>query len=101
MLFLICNSLLCLLNAGKCNKGKDCPYIHDPEKIAVCTRLLISYNPHRGVQYLIALQCSSGKGPSMKRDSLSIIMSQEISEPVQFAPVWLSIASTVHYIPSL
>ncbi|XP_043543833.1 zinc finger CCCH domain-containing protein 3 [Chiloscyllium plagiosum] len=25
---------------GKCNRGDDCPYIHDPEKVAVCTRFL-------------------------------------------------------------
>ncbi|XP_067887514.1 zinc finger CCCH domain-containing protein 3 isoform X2 [Heterodontus francisci] len=25
---------------GKCNRGDNCPYIHDPEKIAVCTRFL-------------------------------------------------------------
>nr|XP_015209782.1 PREDICTED: zinc finger CCCH domain-containing protein 3 isoform X1 [Lepisosteus oculatus] len=25
---------------GKCNRGQDCPYIHDPEKVAVCTRFL-------------------------------------------------------------
>ena len=23
---------------GKCNKEGSCPYIHDPEKVAVCTR---------------------------------------------------------------
>ncbi|XP_069778287.1 zinc finger CCCH domain-containing protein 3 isoform X2 [Narcine bancroftii] len=25
---------------GKCNRGGNCPYIHDPEKVAVCTRFL-------------------------------------------------------------
>ncbi|KAK1796719.1 hypothetical protein P4O66_009735 [Electrophorus voltai] len=25
---------------GKCNRGNACPYIHDPEKVAVCTRFL-------------------------------------------------------------
>ncbi|XP_042318743.1 zinc finger CCCH domain-containing protein 3 isoform X2 [Sceloporus undulatus] len=25
---------------GKCNRGENCPYIHDPEKVAVCTRFL-------------------------------------------------------------
>ncbi|XP_036377265.1 zinc finger CCCH domain-containing protein 3 [Megalops cyprinoides] len=25
---------------GKCNRGQDCPYIHDPDKVAVCTRFL-------------------------------------------------------------
>lgn len=25
---------------GKCNRGDECPYIHDPEKVAVCTRFL-------------------------------------------------------------
>ncbi|XP_060775946.1 zinc finger CCCH domain-containing protein 3 isoform X2 [Neoarius graeffei] len=25
---------------GKCNRGKACPYIHDPDKVAVCTRFL-------------------------------------------------------------
>uniref|UniRef100_A0A8C0BM02 Zinc finger CCCH domain-containing protein 3 n=1 Tax=Buteo japonicus TaxID=224669 RepID=A0A8C0BM02_9AVES len=25
---------------GKCNRGDSCPYIHDPEKVAVCTRFL-------------------------------------------------------------
>ncbi|XP_072458936.1 zinc finger CCCH domain-containing protein 3 isoform X2 [Notamacropus eugenii] len=25
---------------GKCNRGQHCPYIHDPEKVAVCTRFL-------------------------------------------------------------
>uniref|UniRef100_A0A8C9MDN0 Zinc finger CCCH domain-containing protein 3 n=1 Tax=Serinus canaria TaxID=9135 RepID=A0A8C9MDN0_SERCA len=25
---------------GKCNRGESCPYIHDPEKVAVCTRFL-------------------------------------------------------------
>ncbi|XP_077127481.1 zinc finger CCCH domain-containing protein 3 [Ranitomeya variabilis] len=25
---------------GKCNRGQKCPYIHDPEKVAVCTRFL-------------------------------------------------------------
>ncbi|XP_069710859.1 zinc finger CCCH domain-containing protein 3 isoform X2 [Phaenicophaeus curvirostris] len=25
---------------GKCNRGQNCPYIHDPEKVAVCTRFL-------------------------------------------------------------
>ncbi|XP_059830636.1 zinc finger CCCH domain-containing protein 3 isoform X2 [Hypanus sabinus] len=25
---------------GKCNRGDNCPYIHDPEKVAVCTRFL-------------------------------------------------------------
>ncbi|KAM4865581.1 zinc finger CCCH domain-containing protein 3 [Thomomys bottae] len=25
---------------GKCNRGERCPYIHDPEKVAVCTRFL-------------------------------------------------------------
>ena len=23
---------------GKCNRGEKCPYIHDPDKIAVCPR---------------------------------------------------------------
>lgn len=23
---------------GRCNRGEHCPYIHDPEKVAVCTR---------------------------------------------------------------
>lgn len=23
---------------GRCNRGERCPYIHDPEKVAVCTR---------------------------------------------------------------
>uniref|UniRef100_A0A8C9UY79 Zinc finger CCCH domain-containing protein 3 n=1 Tax=Scleropages formosus TaxID=113540 RepID=A0A8C9UY79_SCLFO len=26
---------------GRCNRGQNCPYIHDPDKVAVCTRLLI------------------------------------------------------------
>ncbi|XP_027554352.1 zinc finger CCCH domain-containing protein 3, partial [Neopelma chrysocephalum] len=25
---------------GKCNRGDSCPYIHDPDKVAVCTRFL-------------------------------------------------------------
>uniref|UniRef100_A0A3P8UNM3 Zinc finger CCCH domain-containing protein 3 n=1 Tax=Cynoglossus semilaevis TaxID=244447 RepID=A0A3P8UNM3_CYNSE len=25
---------------GKCNRGDRCPYIHDPDKVAVCTRFL-------------------------------------------------------------
>ncbi|XP_053571400.1 zinc finger CCCH domain-containing protein 3 [Bombina bombina] len=25
---------------GKCNRGESCPYIHDPEKVAVCTRFV-------------------------------------------------------------
>ncbi|XP_017950172.1 zinc finger CCCH domain-containing protein 3 isoform X1 [Xenopus tropicalis] len=25
---------------GKCNRGQNCPFIHDPEKVAVCTRFL-------------------------------------------------------------
>ncbi|KAJ8278206.1 hypothetical protein GJAV_G00085060 [Gymnothorax javanicus] len=25
---------------GKCNRGQACPYIHDPDKVAVCTRFL-------------------------------------------------------------
>ncbi|XP_071262721.1 zinc finger CCCH domain-containing protein 3-like isoform X2 [Salvelinus alpinus] len=25
---------------GKCNRGNTCPYIHDPDKVAVCTRFL-------------------------------------------------------------
>ncbi|KAI1888800.1 hypothetical protein AGOR_G00172470 [Albula goreensis] len=25
---------------GKCNRGAACPYIHDPDKVAVCTRFL-------------------------------------------------------------
>uniref|UniRef100_A0A667YDS7 Zinc finger CCCH domain-containing protein 3 n=1 Tax=Myripristis murdjan TaxID=586833 RepID=A0A667YDS7_9TELE len=25
---------------GKCNRGSTCPYIHDPDKVAVCTRFL-------------------------------------------------------------
>ncbi|XP_019636856.1 PREDICTED: zinc finger CCCH domain-containing protein 3-like [Branchiostoma belcheri] len=25
---------------GRCNRGNDCPYIHDPDKVAVCTRFL-------------------------------------------------------------
>ncbi|XP_017335484.1 zinc finger CCCH domain-containing protein 3 [Ictalurus punctatus] len=25
---------------GKCNRGSACPYIHDPDKVAVCTRFL-------------------------------------------------------------
>ncbi|XP_070688499.1 zinc finger CCCH domain-containing protein 3 [Pempheris klunzingeri] len=25
---------------GKCNRGNNCPYIHDPDKVAVCTRFL-------------------------------------------------------------
>ncbi|XP_056606125.1 zinc finger CCCH domain-containing protein 3 [Triplophysa dalaica] len=25
---------------GKCNHGEACPYIHDPDKVAVCTRFL-------------------------------------------------------------
>ncbi|XP_052232675.1 uncharacterized protein LOC127845667 isoform X2 [Dreissena polymorpha] len=25
---------------GKCNRNEKCPYIHDPEKVAVCTRFL-------------------------------------------------------------
>lgn len=23
---------------GRCNHGQHCPYIHDPDKVAVCTR---------------------------------------------------------------
>ena len=23
---------------GKCNRGDKCPFIHDPDKVAVCTR---------------------------------------------------------------
>lgn len=23
---------------GRCNRGNACPYIHDPDKVAVCTR---------------------------------------------------------------
>ncbi|XP_064865250.1 zinc finger CCCH domain-containing protein 3-like [Oncorhynchus nerka] len=25
---------------GKCNRGNTCPYIHDPDKVAVCTRFV-------------------------------------------------------------
>ncbi|XP_026179081.1 zinc finger CCCH domain-containing protein 3 isoform X2 [Mastacembelus armatus] len=25
---------------GKCNRGTSCPYVHDPDKVAVCTRFL-------------------------------------------------------------
>lgn len=25
---------------GRCNRGTSCPYIHDPDKVAVCTRFL-------------------------------------------------------------
>lgn len=25
---------------GRCNRGQHCPYIHDPEKVAVCTRFV-------------------------------------------------------------
>ncbi|CAJ1059423.1 LOW QUALITY PROTEIN: zinc finger CCCH domain-containing protein 3 [Xyrichtys novacula] len=25
---------------GKCNRGNSCPFIHDPDKVAVCTRFL-------------------------------------------------------------
>ncbi|XP_077439765.1 zinc finger CCCH domain-containing protein 3 isoform X2 [Vanacampus margaritifer] len=25
---------------GKCNRGSSCPFIHDPDKVAVCTRFL-------------------------------------------------------------
>ncbi|XP_032772889.1 zinc finger CCCH domain-containing protein 3-like [Rattus rattus] len=25
---------------GRCNRGECCPYIHDPEKVAVCTRFV-------------------------------------------------------------
>ncbi|KAM6922028.1 zinc finger CCCH domain-containing protein 3 [Xenentodon cancila] len=25
---------------GKCNRGTNCPFIHDPDKVAVCTRFL-------------------------------------------------------------
>ncbi|XP_039110052.1 zinc finger CCCH domain-containing protein 3 [Hyaena hyaena] len=25
---------------GRCNRGERCPYIHDPDKVAVCTRFL-------------------------------------------------------------
>ncbi|XP_059971788.1 zinc finger CCCH domain-containing protein 3 isoform X2 [Mesoplodon densirostris] len=25
---------------GRCNRGEHCPYIHDPEKVAVCTRFV-------------------------------------------------------------
>ncbi|XP_029110900.1 zinc finger CCCH domain-containing protein 3 isoform X1 [Scleropages formosus] len=25
---------------GRCNRGQNCPYIHDPDKVAVCTRFL-------------------------------------------------------------
>ncbi|KAM7409352.1 hypothetical protein PAMA_001026 [Pampus argenteus] len=25
---------------GKCNRGSSCPYVHDPDKVAVCTRFL-------------------------------------------------------------
>ncbi|XP_015253371.1 PREDICTED: zinc finger CCCH domain-containing protein 3-like [Cyprinodon variegatus] len=25
---------------GKCNRGTSCPFIHDPDKVAVCTRFL-------------------------------------------------------------
>lgn len=25
---------------GRCNRGNSCPYIHDPDKVAVCTRFL-------------------------------------------------------------
>ncbi|RDD47104.1 Zinc finger CCCH domain-containing protein 3 [Trichoplax sp. H2] len=25
---------------GKCNRGNECPYVHDPSKVAVCTRFL-------------------------------------------------------------
>jgi hypothetical protein len=24
---------------GKCQRGDNCPFVHDPEKVAVCTRL--------------------------------------------------------------
>ncbi len=27
---------------GKCNHGDACPYIHDPDKVAVCTRYWVS-----------------------------------------------------------
>jgi len=27
---------------GKCNHGDTCPYIHDPDKVAVCTRYWVS-----------------------------------------------------------
>ncbi|MGH0192742.1 UNVERIFIED_CONTAM: hypothetical protein FKN15_023485 [Acipenser sinensis] len=25
---------------GKCNRGEKCPFIHDPDKVAVCTRYI-------------------------------------------------------------
>ncbi|EDV29038.1 uncharacterized protein TRIADDRAFT_52522 [Trichoplax adhaerens] len=28
------------LRKGKCNRGNECPYVHDPSKVAVCTRFL-------------------------------------------------------------
>lgn len=36
------NNLYCMFynRFGRCNKGDSCPYKHDPDKIAVCTRFL-------------------------------------------------------------
>ncbi|KFW88991.1 Zinc finger CCCH domain-containing protein 3, partial [Manacus vitellinus] len=33
---------------GKCNRGDSCPYIHDPDKVAVCTRFLFISTLGRG-----------------------------------------------------
>lgn len=38
---LLCKSYCIFFNRfGRCNKGTKCAYIHDPEKVAVCTRFL-------------------------------------------------------------
>lgn len=33
----LCSALL-VYCTGKCNKGNDCPYLHDPARIALCRK---------------------------------------------------------------
>lgn len=47
---------------GRCNRGEHCPYIHDPEKVAVCTRCAHWGLPAGGV---VASPGSSPLRPSL------------------------------------
>lgn len=40
---------------GKCNRGDACPFIHDPDKVAVCTRYLINIHLHIQMSVFLGL----------------------------------------------
>ncbi|XP_033625561.1 serine/arginine repetitive matrix protein 2-like [Asterias rubens] len=48
---------------GRCKRGNDCPYIHDPEKVAVCTRFLRGTCPKTDGSCLFSHKVSKEKMP--------------------------------------